>query len=104
MTIYRTIGSDPEPITLTSEEAWNCYCEVQHKLDLDDIKDIFSGLTDDDTILWIGASVKECVPLFDEMASELRRNIDKYDMTWDAAREYAVRDVVTRRILCAPGK
>lgn len=104
MTIIRTIASKSYPITLTREEAWGCYLEVQRKLDLEDIKDLFSGLTDDDTIPWIGAAVKECVPLFDEMASELRRNIDKYDMTWDSAREYAVRDVVTRRILCAPGK
>ena len=96
MEIVRVINDVKHTIRLTSEELFEAYEEEQHNLDVDDIKDYFNGFSDDNYVEYFGLCRNKLTALTDEMATEMRRNIDKYDMHWDTARDEAINTVIRR--------
>ena len=36
--------------------------------------------------------------MIDDMASEMRRQIDKYDVSWDYARDEAIREIIEKEL------
>lgn len=96
MTIKRTVNGTELEFQLTDDELSNAYFEQQFNFDVQDVRDAVIGWEDDDVIGVYGINTETFMKLSDEMAIEMRRNIDKYDMDWDYARDEAIRDVVRR--------
>lgn len=95
MTIVREIGGKKTEFVLTSEELYNAYREQQFLFDRADIEDQFE-MADEHCVNCWGITKKEAETLFDDMAAEMRRNIVKYDMSWEYARDDAIREVIRR--------
>ena len=95
MTIFRTFDGVTHEIELYPYELYGAFCVQQHLFDIEDIENWFACGED---ISEYGLSEQEVVSLYEEMASELRRNIDKYDMDWSYARDAAVRDTLERHM------
>ena len=95
MTITRTVGDKQVSFELTESELVNAYFEQQYKFDVRDVKDLICGWDDDDVLGVYGITVAEYEKLSDDIASEMRRNMDKYDMDFDYARDEAVNSVVS---------
>lgn len=92
MTITREINGQTIEIELTSQELYEAYLEKQNEFDRQDIEDVFNGFDDDELEDMYGmtrAQLEEKIP---ELAHEMRRNIDKYDMSWQAARDEAIAE------------
>lgn len=82
-------------IELSSGVKYAVYLEKQHDFDLQDIEDAFDCYDgDEECVEDHGITLKEAKPLFDKMATLKRRYIDKYDMSWQAARDEAISDVI----------
>lgn len=89
MKITRNILTMDVEIELTPSELYSAYLAQQHEFDRQDIQDLYSWL-DPDEIEREWHITKDALDAgLDRMASDLRRNIDKYDMDWDAARDAA---------------
>ena len=97
MIITREINGVVKEIELTNDEICRAYYEQEFKFDCMDIEDAFCELSDDDLLETYGANRATIEPLIDEMAYEKRRNMDKYEMSWDYARDQAISDVLSRR-------
>ena len=95
MTITREILGTPVTIELTSREIYDAHNLYQHECDMQDCKDIYEYLSDEDIIKSYGVTRRELDDSLDAMATELRRNIDKYDMHWDSARDEAFSTIVS---------
>lgn len=93
MTITRTVGGEQVSFELTESELVNAYFEQQYKFDVQDVKDLICGWDDDDVLGVYGITVAEYKKLSGDIASEMRRNMDKYDMDFDYARDEAVSTV-----------
>lgn len=93
MKIYRNVDSKNCEFELSDKELYNAYKEQENIFDMEDIKDVFACL--DDSELWetYGLSRGQLELLIDEMAYQMRRNINKYDMSWDYARDDAIQNV-----------
>lgn len=98
MTIIREIDGIKHDIELTSDEVLNAYYEKKFEFDRMDVEDIFCGLTDEELLETYGANRAFIETLIDEMAEQKRRNMDKYDMGWDYARDEAIRDVLSKNM------
>lgn len=96
MTITRTVGGEQLSFELTESELANAYFEQQYKFDQQDVMDLICGWDDDDVLGVFGVTVEEYGKLSEDIATEMRRNMDKYDMDFDYARDEAVRTVVRR--------
>ena len=96
MTIKRTVNGEELEFELTDNELTSAYFEQQYLFDIQDVRDAVIGWEDDDVICVYGVNMETFLKLSDEMAVEMRRNIDKYDMDWDYAREDAIRSVIGR--------
>lgn len=82
-------------IELTPQELRLAHDEYQHTLDEYDIKDRFDQL-DDDEFEETFRVAKVCLgdEIKSEMAQRMRRYIDKYDMSWEYARDEAITDAI----------
>lgn len=95
MTIKRTVDGREREFTMTGDELYKAYLEQQHDFDLSDIADYFDCYGSEADILEeFGKSKSDIKQLYGDMAYEMRRNIDKYDMDWQYAREEAIHDVM----------
>ena len=94
MKIKREINGEQYDIELTEEELYNAYREQEFLFDKQDVLNMIDGLSDDEIhdILYVDRATFE--KYTEDMACEMRRNIDKYDMSWDAARDEAARYVL----------
>ena len=92
MTIKRTIDEKEHEFVLTSEELFDAYCEQEHIWDVD----------------YVGSELSEeleefCVDEADRkniaeaIAYEMRRQIDKYEMSSEYALEKAFNEIKKRR-------
>ena len=91
MTIKREIGGQFAEIELTSHELYQAYIEQEHIFDKNDVENYFED-EDPDFETEYGCSRAEAMEKLDEIAYEMRRNIDKYDMNWYDAREAAIAE------------
>ena len=95
MTITREIDGKTREITLTSSEIYGAYVVQQFEFDRGDIEDLICGLNDEDVKECYGISVQEFKDHVDDMAYEMRRQINKYDVSWEYARDEAVKSVIS---------
>lgn len=104
MTIERTIKlSDSVEatlnITLTKQEVYEAYQEKEFEYDRQDILNELEDrkAADEQNICGVPYSfITES--MIDEMASEKRRQMDKYDVSWDYARDEAIREIIEKAI------
>lgn len=94
MKIKREVNGVPMEFELTDDELWSAFQEKERQFDRQDIEDAVCGLEDEDIDDLYGVSREVLESLFDQMAYEKRRNQDKYDMSWEFARDEAIRTVV----------
>ena len=95
MKIKRNIDGREIEIELTAHEMWDAYIEKQHQFDVEDIEDYFYGCEDDELIEKYLKTGEEIKQLYEAIANEMRRNIDKYDMDWQYAREEAIHQILS---------
>lgn len=84
-------------IELTAEERRQAYYEQQAEFDATDMQYYLEEI--EDSLIDKRISKKKIEKLrsmADELGAELRRNIDKYDMSWEYAREAALQTVARR--------
>lgn len=84
-------------IELTAEELRQAYYEQQAEFDALDMQYYLEEI--EDTLLDRRISkekIKKLYSMTDELGAELRRNIDKDDMSWEYARPEALRAVARR--------
>ena len=98
MTIKREIGGQFAEIELTSHELHQAYIEQEHIFDRNDVENYFEDYEDSDFETEYGCSRAEAMEKLDEIACEMRRNIDKYNMKWYDAREEAIAEKLQKRI------
>ena len=97
MKITREIGGQMVEIELTSEEVRSAYLEKEHKQDVQDVKTFLENYDPENFYLSYEVSLVWAYnneELIENMADEMRKNIDKYDMHWDAARDEAIKNVI----------
>ncbi len=94
MKIVRIVGGVKMEFILSDNELYNAYEEQQHLFDLEDVKGYFDGYSEEDCKREYGLSSSEVEDRLDEIAYEMRRNIDKYDMDWYYAREAAISELL----------
>lgn len=102
MVIKRTFESplmQPQEfeIELTAEERRQAYYEQQAEFDATDMQYYLEEI--EDSLIDQRMSKEKIKKLYsatDELGAELRRNIDKYDMSWEYARPAALSAVAGR--------
>lgn len=91
MVIKRQFGSAMKEIELTEAELRRAFYEQQQIFDKTDMEYHIIGV--EDWLLDKGLSQKDIEKLSDhaeELGEEMRRNINKYDMDWDSAKDKAL--------------
>lgn len=94
MKITREIGGKQYEFELTRDELYRAFDEQEHIYDVNDIEDVVFYMEDAEVLAEYGISKEAFLAMKDEMAYEKRRNMDKYDMSWDYARDEAVSSVL----------
>ena len=97
MWIAREIDGRFTPIKLTSDELFRAYLEQEHNFDCDNVRDYFDAFDDEDLNEIYGMSIKQIEETYDDIAVEMRRNIDRYGMDMEFAREEAISAVLGGR-------
>lgn len=93
MKIKRTIDGREIEIELTEQELFDAFTEQEFIFDLDNVRNYFMDYTDEDFQQEYGISREEAESRFEDVASQLRRNIDKYDMDYEYAISEAIHTV-----------
>ena len=96
MNIERVVNGKKYTFTLEPDELIEAYFEQQDKYDIQDIVDYGEIFSSEELQESFGCTYSELCNWKEEMAAELRRNIDKYDMEFSYARDDAIRTVVRR--------
>ena len=78
------------PIKLTPDELFRAYLEQEHIFDCEDVRDYFDAFDDDNLLEVYGMSRTKIEEFYDDIAVEMRRNINKYDMRMEDARAEAI--------------
>lgn len=94
MQIKRTINGVEHTFALSKDEMRTAYEEQQHLYDLSDIEVYFDCYEEEDFQSEYGMTRAEAEKKFADIAYEMRRNMDKYEMGWYDAREAAVSEVM----------
>lgn len=94
MIIKREINGSAVEIELTDFELYNAYMVKQHMFDICDVEDAFNAFDDSELKDMYGLTFEEIKPKIPVIADEMRRNIDKYDMGWQEARDEAIREIL----------
>ena len=97
MIIKRTVNGREMEFELTPHEMSDAYYEQQHLFDIDDVVVFFDGCSDNDLMILYRMTRDETRKFYDEIALEMRRNINKYDMDFQYAREEAVQEILVNR-------
>lgn len=92
--ILRNMNGEDVEFELTRGELYSAYEEQQHIFDKADVEDIIDQMDDDTIMANYGVSMAAAEDLVDEIAYRMRRYIDKYDMSWESARDEAIKDVI----------
>jgi len=101
MKITREINGQIVEIELTSEEVRDIYEEREHMLDVQDVKTLLENFEPESfyesyevPLVWAYNNEE----LIENIADEMRKNIDKYDMHWDSARGEAMKDIIAKHV------
>ena len=98
MKIKRHIPGSREQveIELTADELYRAYLEQEYEFDLDGVNNHFDAFEDEDLVETYGKTREELSKLYEDIARELRRLMDKYDMQYDYALTEAIDMVLGR--------
>lgn len=94
MTIERTISKVKYNFKLTPDELYEAYVEQQHLFDVESVisyGETFETIEED-----LGCTYSEYLSMKEEIADELRSNIDNHEMSFDYALSEAVDTVISR--------
>ena len=94
MKIKRTIDGKEFEFELTPQELYEAFAEQEFKFDLSSVRSYFEDYSDDDLYEEYAMTREELEACFDDIAVELRRNMDKYDMSFEYALPAAVSEVL----------
>lgn len=94
MKIKRTIDGKETEFELTGEELYQAFVEQELQFDIANVRIFFEDYTDEAFQNEYGMSRQEVEGYFEDIACQLRRNINKYDMNFDYALSYAISDVL----------
>lgn len=94
MEIKREIDGKSYVFKLTEQEVYDAYAEQEHVFDCDDIRDFLYGWEDEDLIDSFGYDAGEIKENIEDIACEMRRQINKYGVDMEYAREEAIRSVM----------
>ena len=93
MTITREIDGKQIKIELTDDEVYAAYEVKQFQFDRADMEDYIVGVEEgEDFKEEYGVDYSDAEEHLDELAYKLRRLIDKWDMSWEFAREAALEE------------
>lgn len=90
MVIKRTVNGVETEFELTFQERVNAYYEHQHYYDVMDVMDEVDYLSDEQFLERYAVQKSAFMAIIDDVADEMRRNIDKYDLHWSFARDEAI--------------
>lgn len=94
MKIKRFVNGKEQEFELTADELYEAFREQEHKFDLCDVDDVFNGFDDDELLDMYGRTRDEIKEKYEDIAYEMRRNIDKYEMSWQYARDAAIAEIL----------
>ena len=101
MKITRKINGTTYNIELLPDEVCEAYYEQRDKFDVEDIINYGEMMSSKEIEEELGCTYSEFLSLKEEMAQEMRRNIDKYGMDFPYARTDAVNTVIRRnKVVC----
>lgn len=96
MVIKRTIDGKDRMFVLTKTELFDAYCEQEHIWDVDYVESqLESGLFEE--IEDICVDEADRAEIAEEIASEMRRQINKYDLSQEYAFTEAFHEIRNRR-------
>ena len=91
MVIKRTVNGVEKEFKLTFQERLDAYYEhLEHYYDVMDVKDEVDYLSDEQFLERYAVQKSAFMAIIDDVADEMRRNMDKYDLHWDSARDEAI--------------
>lgn len=94
MKIKREIQGFQLETELTKDELYDAYREQEHIFDLMDVESWFEAFGDDEIEEMYGMTRKKLGEKFEDIACEMRRNIDHYDMSFTYARDAAINEIL----------
>lgn len=98
MKIKREINGKMIEIELTSRELYQAYCEQEHLFDMESCRDEFSMRYSEEG--WYeNVSDEDRDFIIEEVAIILRRNLDKYDVTFDYGMDLAFNSEEIKKII-----
>lgn len=98
MKIKREINGQMIEIELTEQELYQAYCEQEEIFDRDSCDNYFEMMYCHEK--WYEDVDEESrLNIVEAAATELRRNINKYDMSWDYAMDEAFRSSEVRELI-----
>jgi len=101
MKITRMINGVTYNIELLPDELYEAFFEQREKFDIEDIINYGEEMTEKEMEEELGCTYSEFLSMKEEMAQEMRRNIDKYGMDFIYAREEAIETVIRRnKVVC----
>ena len=93
MKIKRTVGGKEVEFELTDSELFNAFVEQQRRFDRSDCEDYLDNYYSDAP--WYGTLEKSRrETLIEEAAHKLRRNIDRDDISFEYALQFAFDDAI----------
>lgn len=96
MVIKRTIDGEERMFVLTKTELFDAYCEQEHIWDVDYVESqLKNGLFEE--IEDICVDEADRAEIAEEIASEMRRQINKYDLSQEYAFTEAFHEIRNRR-------
>lgn len=92
MKIKRTINGIEYEFELTKQERFDTYCEQEHIWDADYVRNIYG-----EEIEQMCKTKAEMDAFIEDVASEMRRQVDKYDVSEWYALDEAFKRVTSQR-------
>lgn len=96
MKIKRTIDGKEYEFELTDMELVGAYEEQEHKWDYSYCESMFQDFDDESFVSEYNVDKATAQQYIDEIAYEMRRQINKYDLDSDYARDAAFTEVLSR--------
>lgn len=96
MKIKRTIDGKEYEFELTDMELVGAYEEQEHKWDYPYCESMFQDFDDESFVSEYNVDKTTAQQYIDEIAYEMRRQINKYDLDADYARDAAFTEVLSR--------
>lgn len=97
MKIQRSINGMKFNIQLLPEELVEAYYEQQEKFDIEDVVSYAEMFEQNELIEYLGCDYATYLSYKEEIAHEMRKNMDEYGMDFSSARDEAVRDVIKKK-------